>query len=160
MKFYAGIGSRQTPPAIMNLMTRAARELRNLGFVLRSGAADGADAAFEIGAAGVAEIYLPWRGFNGSGSSLYTITSAALKLASRHHPKWPILTHGAQKLHARNCYQILGKDLDTPVKFVLCWHNGTGGTMQAVRIAESCRIPVFNLNEPATRERVKQWLNV
>jgi hypothetical protein len=160
MKFYAGIGSRQTPPDVLDLMTRAARKLRNLGFILRSGAAKGADTAFENGAAGVAEIYLPWPRFNGNNSPLNQVSEDALNLAAEHHPAWNRLSKAAQLLHARNCYQILGKDLDTPVKFVLCWHNGSGGTMQAVRLAESLKIPVFNLNEPATRERIERWLNV
>jgi len=159
LKFYAGIGSRQTPPDVLDLMERLARKLRDTGFVLRSGAADGADKAFERGAAGVAEIYLPWPNFNGSGSSHWTICTAALEMAEDHHPAWEKCTAAARKLHARNCYQILGSDLNTPVKFVLCWHNDTGGTLQAVRVAESHEIQVFNLRDAGTRERVEWWLS-
>ena len=158
MKWYAGIGSRNTPPDVLDLMEKAAKKLRMQGFVLRSGAADGADAAFERGAAGVAEIYLPWRNFNQSGSPLHTISQAALELAEKHHPKWEYLSQSARRLHARNCYQILGKHLNQPVKFVLCWHNGTGGTMQAVRLAESLNIPVFNLRETPTRTRIEEYI--
>jgi len=158
LKYYAGIGSRQTPPDVLELMERLARKLRNIGFVLRSGAADGADSAFERGAAGVAEIYLPWPHFNNHHSSLCTVSQAALEMAKDHHPAWEKCSDAARKLHARNCYQILGGDLDTPVKFVLCWHDGTGGTLQAVRVAESHEIKVFNLRDGATRERVELWL--
>ena len=49
-KYYAGIGSRKTPKDICELMTRVARYLYFKGYTLRSGAADGADTAFEIGA--------------------------------------------------------------------------------------------------------------
>ena len=48
---------------------------------------------------------------------------------------------------ARNGYQILGKDLKTPVRFVICYTpNGDriGGTAQALRIAMDLKIPVFN----------------
>ncbi len=158
MKFYAGIGSRKTPNDILELMEVAARKLRDIGFVLRSGAADGADQAFERGAAGVAEIYLPWSGFKGSRSSRWTITPEALQLAADHHPAWNRCTPAARKLHARNGYQVLGQDLNTPSSFVLCWHDGTGGTMQAVRIAESHEIKVFNLRDVATQERIERWI--
>ena len=158
MNWYAGIGSRRTPQDVLDLMEKAAAKLRNRGFVLRSGAADGADAAFERGAAGVAEIFLPWKGFNNHKSCRFHIRTAALELAEKHHPKWAYLSQGARRLHARNCYQILGEYLNQPVKFVLCWHNGSGGTLQAVRIAESLEIPVFNIRDKTTRSRIEEFI--
>lgn len=158
-KTYAGIGSRRTPQDVLVLMEQVAAKLRMRGFVLRSGHADGADSAFEHGAAGVAEIFLPWPKFNGSGSSLCSVSPAALKLASEYHPRWAHLSQGAQKLHARNCFQVLGRDLVDPVRFVLCWHDGSGGTMQAVRIAESRGIPVFNLRDADVRARLEAFVN-
>ena len=71
--FYAGIGSRKTPPTIRSLMTKCANQLHNEGFTLRSGGAQGADTAFELGAQLRKEIYLPWRRFNGNDSHLYQI---------------------------------------------------------------------------------------
>ena len=156
---YAGIGSRRTPQDVLVLMEAAARQLQNRGYVLRTGGADGADAAFQRGAAGVAEIYLPWPRFNGVNSPLCTVDAAALQLAATIHPAWAKLSQGAQKLHARNCYQILGRGLDDPVRFVLCWHDGSGGTMQAVRLAESRGIPVFNLRDAATRARIEAFIS-
>ena len=145
MLFYAGIGSRQTPLDILHQMDHIAYELAGRGYTLRSGGADGADKAFERGSCGKCEIYLPWRGFNGNHSKLFTPTPAAMKLASQIHPAWGRCSEGARKLHARNCHQILGLDLQTPVEFVVCWHNGTGGTLQAVRLAELHSIRVINL---------------
>ena len=46
---YAGIGSRNTPENIQAIMTKLATKLESLGWVLRSGGADGADSAFELG---------------------------------------------------------------------------------------------------------------
>lgn len=84
MKFYAGIGSRDTPPQILAHMTAIAHTLRGAGtrleadprlddeimvrvigpsIWLRTGGAKGADAAFERGAGVWAHIYLPWNGF-------------------------------------------------------------------------------------------------
>ncbi len=46
---YAGVGSRLTPMPILGLMRKLGFRLAELGYTLRSGAADGADAAFEAG---------------------------------------------------------------------------------------------------------------
>jgi hypothetical protein len=60
---YAGIGSRETPADVMALMGRVAARLEVLGWTLRSGAAQGADQAFEAGVSSKKEIFLPWKGF-------------------------------------------------------------------------------------------------
>jgi len=59
---YTGIGSRKTPDDILDLMTRIAVAMDAWGWTLRSGAADGADEAFDH-CVGRAEIYLPWPHF-------------------------------------------------------------------------------------------------
>lgn len=173
MTTYAGIGSRQTPPGVLAEMQDLAHAFALQGFTLRSGAADGADAAFEAGAhrgRGRSEIYLPWRGFNGHSSGLFGVTDAARKLAASVHPRWSSLSQGAQSLHARSCYQILGRHLDAPCAFVCCWTpdacegwagrtRETGGTATGIVLAERCRIPVFNLQAPRARERLSAWLD-
>ena len=166
MKTYAGIGSRETPADIKWLMTQVAKGL-SANYTLRSGGADGADAAFEIGA-NRAEIYLPWKGFNHHPSSLYNITPAAFELAKQVHPAWNRLTPGAMKLHARNCYQILGAELDNPVRFVICWtpdgacqprelSRATGGTATAIRLACLRHISIFNLQRDDHRNSLIQF---
>ena len=119
--------------------------------VLRSGGADGADSAFERGcfkAGGVAEIYLPWQRFNGSNSSLILKENdGAYEIARKFHPRFDALSQGAQKLQARNSYQVLGYDLSTPADFVLCWTKkgfGKGGTGQAIRLARHHSIPILD----------------
>ena len=155
MLYYAGIGSRMTPPDVLEKISQVlAPELASLGFCLRSGGADGADSAFEVGAdrvQGQKEIYLPWKSFNKSTSNLYQVTESALELAQRFHPAWQRLNWAAQKLMARNGYQVLGLDLQTPVAFVVCYTSdgkASGGTGQALRIAKSLNISIFNLHDP------------
>jgi len=147
MKFYAGIGSRETPPDILALMTKVAQYLSSQDYTLRSGGADGADTAFERGAGDKKEIYLPWKGFNKSRSQLYNVPEQALLVASKIHPAWDKCTQAARKLHGRNILQVLGADLNTPVEFVLCWTKDgkeIGGTATAMRLAREKEIPVFN----------------
>ncbi len=154
MKAYAGIGSRSTPPYVLERMTKTASTLDSLEYILRSGGAYGADAAFEKGVGSERkQIFLPWANFNHHPSDLHLGSThldedQALTLAQQFHPAWDRCSSGARKLHARNCHQILGPTLDDPVKFVLCWTEGgkeTGGTSQALRIAHHYDIYVCNL---------------
>lgn len=149
MKYYAGIGSRETPDRICEMMTAVAKRLSSLDYVCRSGGADGADDAFEKGAT-YKQIFLPWDKFNGrcvNGTS-YIIPPYVEEYVFKYHPKPSNLSYAGKKLMSRNTYQILGLDLNTPVEFVLCWTKdglASGGTGQAIRIAKDRGIPVFNL---------------
>lgn len=156
--FYAGIGSRQTPIDVQLQMTQVAIKLYRLGWTLRSGAASGADTAFERGAGDQKEIYLPWMRFNNHPSPLYHPSAAAFEMAEKYHPAWNRCSDASRMLHARNCHQVLGRNLDSPVRFILCWHQGTGGTLQAVRIAEALNIPVFNMVDTVIRVRLDAFL--
>jgi hypothetical protein len=168
-KTYAGIGSRRTPPDVIRLMQRIAARLEKRGYTLRSGAADGADAAFESGVKEKKEIYLPFKGFKGSTSELYNPSEQAMEIAKLLHPAWGALSDTVRKLQARNGHQVLGLDLKTPVEFVVCWTpNGeeteaertkdTGGTGQAISLASRWRIPVFNLQRQDALDRLKDFL--
>lgn len=163
-QFYAGVGSRSTPPDICTLMTDIAAKLSDLGWILRSGHADGADLAFERGALTNAEIYLPSAHFNSKYQVLSQIylspTSEALALAARFHPAWTRCSEFARLAHARNMHQILGYELDSPVRFVICWTSDgqdSGGTGQALRLARSRMIPVFNLYDLEARQRLERF---
>lgn len=150
MIYYAGIGSRETPQEVLDSFMRIARYLANEGYTLRSGGAEGADLAFEKGcdmSNGYKEIYLPWKGFNGSKSNIVVSEGKAFEIAAKYHPYWHNLKDGAKKLQARNSHQVLGKDLNTPSSFIICWTKGgkdVGGTAQAIRIARDNGIRVFN----------------
>lgn len=159
MKYYTGIGSRNTPEDIGSLMEDIAKMLDQKGYTLRSGGANGADTFFEQGAKHK-DIFLPWKGFNGNQSQLYANSdNQATLLAEKHHPVWDKLPRPVRKLMERNVYQILGRDLKTPTSFVVCWtpdgcQSGktrtwkTGGTGLAISLASSMDIPVFNLQRP------------
>ena len=137
MKYYAGIGSRDTPIPVLSNMSDLARKLHVLDWTLRSGGAQGADQAFESGVYANKQIFRP-----------ADCTQAAMDLSSEYHPNWPACSPYVRKLHGRNAQILLGGNLDTPVKCVVCWTSdgkATGGTGQAIRMAEAYQIPVFNL---------------
>jgi hypothetical protein len=145
-------------------MTETAQFLSANGYILRSGAAEGADRAFEKGVQdeSLKEIFLPWLGFNGHKSEHYKMTTAGFFVGEKYHPRWHSLTDSAKRLMVRNGYQILGDALQDPVEFVLCWTpdgKKTGGTAQAIRIAEDYGIPVINLYFRNNRDQIKKWID-
>lgn len=158
---YAGIGWRQTPMNICDLMTKIATRLAYRGCVLRSGRALRADQAFEAGAAmsnndRLKQIFLPYRGYNGSTSELCPPTPAAFRFAETYHPRWQSFTQQGRALHARNSHIILGKELNDHVAFVICYTQtgvASGGTGQAMRMADTFGIPIFNLQHYALADQ-------
>lgn len=169
--YYAGIGSRRTPSDILDLMERLATRLASAGWRLRSGHAEGADQAFERGAAGHADLFLPWPGFNHRpkpvGRVHSTPTASVYDIARDHHPAWGRLRDPVRAMMARNVHQVLGWPGEPPSVFVVCWTpdgattaqeatQRTGGTGQAIRLADHHGIPVLNLARQAHRARAEQ----
>lgn len=164
IKLYSGIGSRQTPAEILKVMKLIGVLLAENDWILRSGAAEGADAAFEDGcnkAHGAKEIFLPWKGYNNHGSPLHldgppckNVKHEAYTLAEKYHPAWNNVSDGAKRLLVRDGFQILGADLQTPVHLVVCWTPSlwrpgikAGGTAQALRLAHDKGIKMLNLRD-------------
>lgn len=151
---YAGIGARKTPPEIIHQMRHLGNLFGGLGIGLQSGGAIGADKAFEFGCNAV-----------GGRKRIFTTDqtlgkSTWFELAKIHHPAWDRCSDYAQRLHARNCPIVMGEDLRNPVDFVVCWTpNGaiTGGTGQALRIADFYKIPIYNLFYPANYQNFCEW---
>lgn len=136
MDYYAGIGSRSTPEPVLDFMYSLATMLTSL-YTLRSGGAEGADIAFQQGAGNNHEIF-----------RANDATAHAMAYSSKLHPNWNRCSPFARKLHGRNAMIVLGKQLDKPVKFVMCYTTDgrlAGGTAQGIRIALYNNIPVYNL---------------
>lgn len=162
MKSYTGIGSRDTPSDIMELMTMMAKHLSRNNWILRSGGAGGADQAFEAGCDNVngsKEIYIPWANFEKSNSKLIVSNPKSFEMAEKYHPYWHNLSSGAKKLQARNCHQVLGSDLKSPSNLVICYTKngkGQGGTGQAIRIAKAYNIPIFDCGNYSDLSELKE----
>lgn len=173
-KCYAGIGARKTPDDIQNLMDILGYKLASRGFCLRSGAAVGADTAFEKGCdrfGGSKQIFLPFDGFNGRHATESGLIVGDQKLgsniASRYHKAWRHLKPTAKLMMSRNTFQVLGQDTRTPVDFILCWtpdgsldgrQRSSGGTGQALRIAANYGIKVYNLSRDDHLAIAMNWV--
>lgn len=178
--YYAGIGSRTTPAEILDLMKKFAQRAAHQGWILRSGAAPGADTAFERGAdaaRGKKEIYLPYDDYCGRSireegvfvPKLLENYQQAVELAEKYHPDFAALDEYKEHI-IRDGYQVLGQDLKTPVKLIICWtvdgclsHQErtalTGGTGQAISLASERNIPIYNLQLTAHREKLISCLD-
>jgi alkylated DNA repair dioxygenase AlkB len=163
---YAGIGSRETPKEVMDQMTELAKELESRGYTLRSGGAQGADTAFEKGVTSKKEIF---PGAQKSGER-------EMKIAREIHPNPNALDNSKNpqfvwNLMARNTNQVFGKNLDTPVDFVIAWTQDgltdytkrtvkSGGTGQAIDMASRKGIPVINLANSNWRQELDRVLSL
>lgn len=176
--YYAGIGSRDTPEHIGLIMTALASELGKQGYILRSGAARGADTFFEIGTQDPSQkqVFIHCERLRDGrchdtqkgyfNAQRYIDYAQAVNIASEVHPAWHRCDRTAQEMHARNVYQVLGPELKpaTYSKFLVCWAipdiHGVpeGGTRTAWKIAARYGIPRFNLAVQSDRQRIVNWL--
>lgn len=153
VKYYAGIGSRDTPSIALKAMAKISRELRSMGWVLRSGGSAGAEAAFEACAGTQKEIFGP-RDLAITAAGHPEAPYWTIDLIKPHCYEFPFerMTSYSQALIARNAMQIVGVAGDSPVDLVICWtptedptHPDAGGSRFACRLAKSLDIPTINL---------------
>lgn len=170
MKYYAGIGSRDTPDDVFAHMTEIATLLEDHGYILRSGGATGADTAFEVGVHDFNNmcLYLPKDPFNGHTR----FTPGCLYLTSYSHPEdyqkgyESIAIHpagfalslGPRNMMIRNYFQVMGHGGQSRSSFIICWtpdgadginiltSRASGGTGQSIRLAAKYGVPLYNLN--------------
>jgi len=180
-KYYTGVGSRETPKEILELMREYSRTMALKGWSFRSGGADGADSAFSDGWFDAfkinpeilsAEVYLPWNGFNDLHKGdincvLVTdknIISQAQEIVKSVHPAYDKLTRGPLALHTRNVFQVLGSDIKTPSKGCIAYAkidskgNPMGGTATAIKIALMNGIPVRNLYKEGDKKFIEDFV--
>lgn len=120
------------------------------------------------------EVFLPWNGFNKCyanhegyiDTTKLTAYTTAQELAEGLHPNWAACSRGGKALHTRNCMQILGTDMKTPSKFVLCYGvptddkgNVKGGTGQACRLAIREDVRILDLYYQDVQNRISNWLS-
>jgi len=180
-KYYAGIGSRELPEGMESLINAIGRRMAEKGYILRSGAADGADNAFEQGcifANGKADIYLPWRGFKGRWTNRGEVEFIEPLEGQREISRqimidlgiityWDKMSETSQKFHSRNVNQIEGRVYEPDVSVVIYyapteWISGqpVGGTRTAVMLARIKGIPTYNLFDEVEKSKLLKILEM
>ncbi len=188
-KYYAGIGSQRITSDQSLLLCKVSFFLAINGHCASTGGALGSDTSIKFGVlvayeflkkqqpylklSSLLSCYLPWQGFNGQYAGdgyIIPVGNQHIEYSAQFHPAWSYLKRSEQSLMGRNANQILGQDLLTPVKFVVCitpdgvsdglkTTSKTGGTGQAIRIASKNNVPVFNLNNDQHRQRLIDWMD-
>lgn len=185
--YYTGVGSRETPIHILILMVKISIILEAKGYILRSGAAHGADSAFDVGIQNPlnSEIFIPNKTFTKSMGTFnpkvnYIIPKENkilyydandLLMSKNLYKRWDkVSNQDVFDLHNRNIFQVLGQNLKTKSKFLICYTkcgsttyaethpDRTGGTGTAINVASVYNIPVFNLKLDADRERLEEFV--
>lgn len=165
MKFFSGIGSRETPENILQDMKSLSSIFEDMGYCLRSGGAKGADTWFARGTNN-AQIWLPWTDFNKwerNDKHTYRIIDSddelANEMVNKFHPIGKELKGKVRLLMMRNTYQVLGKNGECDSQFVICWTSdgqASGGTGQAIRLANHYNIPVYNMYNLSKNDILKE----
>ena len=127
------------------MMSELAMIFEKKGYILRSGCATGADAAFEdalYNPAKNAEIYIPNKSFPYKMGTKYKkhyivpkemfgegfngLYCQATRLIHKYdiHAGWKYLNTGIMDLHNRNMFQVLGIDLKSKSSFNICYTRG------------------------------------
>ena len=174
MKCYTGIGSRNITFKEEQSILRVSSGLKERGYIVYSGNADGSDITFQKGSDGQCVIYLPWKNFNKQNYNInksikyFVPYSEDGELAiKKFHPcpKYILSKRPLTNLMVRNYHQINGYE-DFPItKFVICCatvdSNGDviGGTGQAVKIALDMGIPVVNIRKKTWKKKLKRILD-
>ncbi|MFK4132216.1 hypothetical protein ACI2KR_07975 [Pseudomonas luteola] len=123
----------------------------------------------------VMNMFLPWKGFNGReniGNTGYIdrVNPRAHEIAATFHSNWARLDDSVRKLMSRNVMQILNEQLNRTVRFVMCetpdgavtakqTSPKTGGTGQAIRIADHYKVPVYNMKNASHLLKAEEWVN-
>lgn len=163
--YYSGIGSRQTPSEICSILSQIGKKLQNR-FVLRSGAAKGADLAFEKFVSLENKIIYKPQEFDQSPENLDFCTSELESILDKG-VKLKNMRPFVKILLLRDINQVLGDPKNGWKKsdFLICWtptenHSlkECGGSRYAIRCALKHGIRVHNLINEKVMKMVDEWL--
>lgn len=176
MKAYAAIGSRSLSPLQIALCRKVGVVMAQKGWTLHTGAAQGADQAYAVGAltaGGRVMLHLPWdtyeRKWVAEARSRFPskVRSQAVESSPHYHkaessvfvfhPAAEHLSRSVILLHARNYNIICPSGDDQAVGFVVAFPGPRGGgTIQGVRVADCLGVPVVRLDKVTIPEAKQQ----
>lgn len=167
---YAVVGNKEVPSKWLEWAEQTAIKLDELGFTLRTGGgAMPLEEAFE-NATTHKEIHLPWKEFNQKESSYTRTHAGAAGLIRKLQPNFESLKPAVQAILSRNAAVIYGKDLRSPVRFLITYtddgvEHGKDRTSQtgfaglAIGLAGWLKIPVYNLKNEEAVSKLKIYVD-
>lgn len=170
-KACACLSNQDAPDEIKSVCEKLARVLVENGYTIRTSGGKGGEEAFEKGAGDKVEVYIPWKGFDQKQSQFCKTKDEAKDVVRQFSPSFESLSKGVQTIIASKAHVILGKDLNSPIRFLVVWSlDGaetkkectakTGFVSTPIKIAESIQIPVFNLKRSDALERIRALIQL
>lgn len=169
-KPYLVASNEDVPQETLDQFKRLAHELESKDFIARNlGASTVDDIVRQETNKG--ETILPWRNFRELDSKLYYSTPQAHDIAKQFHQAYDKMKDTVKGFLARNVRGVLGKDLKSPIMFLICYSSdgaeraadvssSTGLISHIINIADAMLIPVFNLSNKDAEQRLKDYLRL
>lgn len=169
-KAYAALSNKNAPEEVVETMRRLVHKLNDEGYTLRTAGNEGPEESLEAQTE-QKEVHIPWKGFNNRESRFNRNDNNAIEIVQAFHPTFASLKPAVQAIIARSAHVILGKDLRSPVRFLVCWSEDglenakdrsikSGYMGMPVAVANSLSIPVFNLKNADATTRLRNFLNL
>lgn len=90
-------------------------------------------------------------------------------IAQVNFPAWEKLPRIVQIIMSRNVRMLIGSNNNSPAKFLITWSpdgatctkevsNETGNVGTYIKVADKLSVPVFNLNNPQSRELISKYI--
>lgn len=167
---YVITGNKDAPVSVIEAMKRIVKDLEALGYTTRTGGLEGPDQAVEPISTRL-ELYLPWQGFNNKESKFYFNTATALVAAGKFHPTFESLSGPVKAFLSKNARMVLGEKLNSSAHLLICWSEDgvetakektvrTGNIGHVIAIANTMRIPIFNLGKADAEQRLRTYLSI
>lgn len=167
---YAAISNENAPANVIEQFKSIAIDMENRGYTMRTSGNKGVEEIIEVVAQNK-EIYIPWKKFNDRESQYCKVDKSAIDLVGTLHPSFQDLKDSVKAIIGRYAHVILGKDLKSPVRCVVCWTEDgvesakdktakTGYCGTPIQIASNARIPVFNLKNDNAIYRLKNFMEL
>jgi hypothetical protein len=173
-KAYAGLGDQNTPESVLAQMAELARDLEAQGWTLRVDGTPKPGNSFKDQAPRH-ELHLPCKGFDNQESK-YVLWpkdpnyEKARLIAKEFNPVFDTLPKGVQAILAAKVTALLGLDLKSHVKFLICWSPDgaehasqksakTGFMGMPVALASAAGIRIFNLYHVDAAPRLRDFLS-
>lgn len=168
---YLAIGNQDTPPEIVRQLADIAGRLKDAGYTARTTGKGAADEGVMITAGDKCEVHIPWKKFDGIDSKFNKVLPEALEMVKQYHGAFDSQKDSIKTIIGRGAHLVLGQDLRSPVRFVVCWSQDglenakdrsakSGYIGIPVSIASSMKIPVFNLKNPDALRRLNEFLDL
>ncbi len=164
-----GIFCNENPPIeVLDKAKIVAALLQEHEFTLRTDTTSALSPIFEE-AISRKEIYLPWKGFKELDSKFYFSSEVSKEVAGKFHSNFETIKDTAKAFLSRNVRIVLGNNMKSNVSILVIWSADgaenkasktpkTGYLLHPINIASKINIPIFNLQNENSLDRIKSFL--